>query len=171
MGKDYYKILGLHKAATDDEIKKAYRKLALKYHPDKNKGSNAEEKFKEVAEAYEVLSDKKKRKIYDIHGEEGLKSGIPNDTGARFSYQYHGDPRATFAQFFGNASPFQSFFDMGGRKNNLFSFSDEDENDLFYYSDSRDKRFGRKQDPPIEYELRVSLDEIKNGNTIYIFKI
>lgn len=75
MGKDYYKILGIPKTATDDEIKKAYRKLALRYHPDKNKAANAEEKFKEVAEAYEVLSDKNKREVFDKYGEEGLKSG------------------------------------------------------------------------------------------------
>jgi len=73
MGKDYYKILGLPKTATDDEIKKAYRKLALKFHPDKNKAAGAEDKFKEVAEAYEVLSDKKKREVFDQYGEEGLK--------------------------------------------------------------------------------------------------
>ena len=73
MGKDYYKILGISKSATDDEIKKAYRKLALKYHPDKNKAPGAEDKFIEVAEAYEVLSDKKKRDVFDQYGEEGLK--------------------------------------------------------------------------------------------------
>lgn len=73
MGKDYYKVLGIAKSAKDDEIKKAYRKMALRYHPDKNKTIGAEEKFKEVAEAYEVLSDKKKRDIYDKYGEEGLK--------------------------------------------------------------------------------------------------
>lgn len=73
MGKDYYKILGITKGSSDEDIKKAYRKLALKYHPDKNKAAGAEEKFKEVAEAYEVLSDKKKREVYDKYGEEGLK--------------------------------------------------------------------------------------------------
>ena len=73
MGKDFYKVLGLSKGATEDEVKKAYRKLALKYHPDKNKSANAEERFKEIAEAYDVLSDKKKREIYDQYGEEGLK--------------------------------------------------------------------------------------------------
>lgn len=73
MGKDYYKILGISRTATDDEVKKAYRKLALKYHPDKNKAPGAEDRFKEVAEAYEVLSDKKKRDIFDQFGEEGLK--------------------------------------------------------------------------------------------------
>ncbi len=73
MGKDYYKILGLSRSATDDDVKKAYRKMALRFHPDKNKSAGAEEKFKEIAEAYEVLSDKKKREIYDQYGEEGLK--------------------------------------------------------------------------------------------------
>uniref|UniRef100_A0A4W5P1Q0 J domain-containing protein n=1 Tax=Hucho hucho TaxID=62062 RepID=A0A4W5P1Q0_9TELE len=70
MGKDYYKILGIVKGAADEDIKKAYRKQALKWHPDKNKAANAEEKFKEIAEAYEVLSDPKKREIYDQYGEE-----------------------------------------------------------------------------------------------------
>ena len=106
MGKDFYKILAISKTASDDEIKKAYRKLALKYHPDKNKTPQAEERFKEIAEAYEVLSDKKKRDIYDKYGEEGLKGGIPGcgnepgGTNTNFTYQFHGDPRATFAQFF-----------------------------------------------------------------------
>ena len=74
MGKDYYKILGLQShGASEEDIKKAYRKMALKYHPDKNKSAGAEEKFKEIAEAYEVLSDPKKRQVYDQYGEEGLK--------------------------------------------------------------------------------------------------
>jgi len=74
---DYYAILGVPKRADADAIKKAYRKLAVKYHPDKNPDNvkAAEEKFKEVTEAYEVLSDAKKREIYDQVGEEGLKNG------------------------------------------------------------------------------------------------
>ena len=59
MGRDFYMILGVSRSATEDELKKAYRKLALKYHPDKNQDPGAEEKFKEIAEAYEVLSDGK----------------------------------------------------------------------------------------------------------------
>lgn len=104
MGKDFYKILGVAKGASDDEIKKAYRKLALKYHPDKNKAASAEEKFKEVAEAYEVLSDKKRRDIYDQYGEEGL-SGQPGGSGTAsagsggYTYSFHNDPRATFGKF------------------------------------------------------------------------
>ena len=75
MGKDYYKILGVSRGASDDEIKKAYRKLALKYHPDKNQSPGAEERFKEIGEAYDVLSDAKKKQIYDQYGEDGLKEG------------------------------------------------------------------------------------------------
>merc|ERR1711962_1904960 len=129
MGKDYYSILGVAKGASDDEIKKAYRKLALKYHPDKNQSPGAEEKFKEIGEAYDVLSDAKKKQIYDQYGEAGLKGnmggpgpqegmpqggGMPNFGDGNFSYQYHGDPRATFTQFFGGNSPFESFFSGGG---------------------------------------------------------
>lgn len=76
MGKDYYKTLGISKGATDEDIKKAYRKQALKWHPDKNKSAAAEEKFKEIAEAYEVLSDPKKREVYDKYGEEGNVLGF-----------------------------------------------------------------------------------------------
>lgn len=72
-GKDYYKILGVDKNASEEGIKKAFRKLAMKYHPDRNKGNKeAEERFKEVNEAYAVLSDKEKRKQYDMFGAEGF---------------------------------------------------------------------------------------------------
>ena len=72
-GKDYYKSLGVSKSASEKEIKKAYRKQALKYHPDRNKGDKgAEEKFKDVSEAYAVLSDSEKRKQYDMFGADGF---------------------------------------------------------------------------------------------------
>ena len=77
MGKDYYKTLGVSRSATQEEIKRAYRKLAIKWHPDKNPSSKeaAEAKFKEVGEAYDVLSDAQKKNIYDQVGEEGLRGG------------------------------------------------------------------------------------------------
>ncbi|EEB17113.1 conserved hypothetical protein [Pediculus humanus corporis] len=193
MGKDYYKILGITKGASDDEIKKSYRKLALRYHPDKNKSPGAEEKFKEVAEAYEVLSDKKKRDIYDQFGEEGLKGGAPGGgqggPGTNFTYTFHGDPRATFAQFFGSSSPFQSFFDAGGSGGgNRMFFHDEDMDldDLFGFNagnrqgasgpggfrshsfnfhESPSKQKAKVQDPPIEHDLYMSLEDILNGCT------
>ena len=74
MAEDYYQILGVKKDASRDEIKKAYRKLAMKYHPDHSKGDKAaEEKFKKISEAYAVLSDKEKRKEYDTFGSEGFR--------------------------------------------------------------------------------------------------
>lgn len=123
MGKDYYKILGISRGASDDDIKKAYRKLALKYHPDKNKEPGAEEKFKEVAEAYEILSDSKKKDIYDKYGEEGLKMGAggsgagPGPQGNSpngYTYTWSGDPNETFRMFFGNNNPFSGFFGEEG---------------------------------------------------------
>jgi len=83
MGADYYKLLGVDKNASEDEIKKAYKKMALKWHPDRNSGSEeASKKFKEISEAFEVLSDKQKRTIYDQFGEEGLKGGGAPPSGA-----------------------------------------------------------------------------------------
>src|SRR3989338_7300147 len=76
MGKNYYDILGVSKTAGEDEIRKAYKKLALKFHPDKNKDPAATEKFAEISEAYEVLSSPEKRKVFDMVGEEGLKAGF-----------------------------------------------------------------------------------------------
>ncbi|MBI2430870.1 MAG: DnaJ domain-containing protein [Candidatus Levybacteria bacterium] len=75
MAKDYYEVLGVLKTASSDEIKRAYRKLALQYHPDRNKTKEAESKFKEVTHAYEVLSDPQKRQTYDQFGQAAFESG------------------------------------------------------------------------------------------------
>lgn len=131
MAKDYYSILGVSKSATENEIKKAYRKLALEHHPDRNKGNKAsEEKFKEVTKAYEVLSDPQKRKTYDQFGEAAFQQGGPGAGGpfgeasggqyGPFTYTYttsggnaggfdfggFSDPFEIFEQFFGGANPF-----------------------------------------------------------------
>lgn len=191
MGKDYYKILGIAKGANDDEIKKAYRKLALKYHPDKNRAAGAEEKFKEIAEAYEVLSDTKKREVYDKFGEEGLKGGSTNTGGGPEPYAFHGDGHATFAQFFGSASPFQAFFDFGGPGNRVFSTMHDDDVEMddpfgiggqrvgpggafrshsFNFTGpgmnmGRGAGKGGQQDPAIEHDLYMNLEDIAKGCT------
>lgn len=94
-GDDYYKILGVAKDASDDDIKKSYRKLALRLHPDKCKEDGAEEAFKKVGEAFSVLSDKEKRNIYDQVGVEGLKGGGGGGPGMNIN------PEDIFEAFFG----------------------------------------------------------------------
>lgn len=128
--KDFYQVLGVSKSASADEIKKAYRKLALQFHPDKNKTKEGETKFKEVTKAYEVLSDVQKRQTYDQFGAAAFEQGGPGGQGAGgpfggaqggqygpFTYTYtsnggntdfggFSDPFDIFEQFFGGASPF-----------------------------------------------------------------
>ncbi|EAL12347.1 dnaJ protein, partial [Bacillus cereus G9241] len=101
--RDYYEVLGLSKGASKDEIKKAYRRLAKKYHPDVSKEENAIEKFKEVQEAYEVLSDDQKRAQYDQFGHAGANQGFGGFGGG-------GD----FGGGFGFEDIFSSFFGGGG---------------------------------------------------------
>lgn len=87
--KDYYKIMGVGRDANQDEIKRVYRKLARKFHPDVSKEANAEEKFKEVQEAYEVLKDPEKRAAYDQLGtqwRQGQQFTPPPDWGQDFEY-------------------------------------------------------------------------------------
>ena len=106
--RDYYEILGVSKNASDDEIKKAYRKLAIKYHPDKNPGDkSAEEKFKEISEAHEVLSDKQKRARYDQFGHAGVGGASGNPFGGQASGNPFGNGTYTF-----NGQNFS--FDFGG---------------------------------------------------------
>merc|ERR1719353_2539161 len=122
-GDDYYAILGISKDASDDEIKKAYRKLALRLHPDKCKEAGAEEAFKRVGEAFGVLSDREKRSVYDQCGVEGLKGGgggpgggiDPEDIFEAF-FGGQGFPGgATFVQTGGGGRGFQTFqFSSGG---------------------------------------------------------
>uniref|UniRef100_A0A8C5GZD3 DnaJ homolog subfamily B member 5-like n=1 Tax=Gouania willdenowi TaxID=441366 RepID=A0A8C5GZD3_GOUWI len=106
-GKDFYKVLGVSPESNEDEIKKAYRKMALKFHPDKNSDADAEDKFKEIAEAYEILTDPKKRSIYDQFGEEGLKNGM---SVAGQSNVFRNDPHATFSSSFHGSDHFDIFF-------------------------------------------------------------
>lgn len=131
MGKDYYSILGVSRSADEDAIKKAYRKMAIKHHPDKNPDNRktAEEKFKEVAEAYEVLSDKNKRTIYDQYGEEGLKGG--GGGGSSSSSSGAGPAGGGFSGFQGFPGGSFSFSQGGGSGGGFHGFQPRDANDIF----------------------------------------
>ena len=133
--RDYYDLLGVDKSASADEIKKAYRKIAIKYHPDKNPGdSEAEEKFKEAAEAYEVLSNADKKAKYDRFGHQGLGGG--GGFGGSMNME---DIFSQFGDIFGGGgSPFDSIFGGGG---------------------GRRTRKGSN----LRIKLKLSLEEIANG--------
>lgn len=115
--RDYYEVLGVSKSASDVEIKKAYRQMAIKYHPDKNPGDKAsEEKFKEAAEAYEVLSTADKRRKYDQFGHANFRGSEGFGGGGGMSME---DIFENFGDVFGGAHPFESFFGArpGGSRN------------------------------------------------------
>ncbi|XP_032596923.1 dnaJ homolog subfamily B member 6 isoform X2 [Drosophila grimshawi] len=124
---DYYKVLDVPRTATDGEVKKAYRKLALKWHPDKNPDNldEANKRFRELSEAYEVLCDEKKRRIYDEYGKDGLGDRGQTRTHSGYHYTTHDfddfdimggfpfvfrPPEEVFREFFGGNSPFADFF-------------------------------------------------------------
>lgn len=112
--RDYYEVLGVGKNSSGDEIKKAYRKMAIKFHPDKNPGDEtAEEKFKEAAEAYDILSSPDKRRRYDQFGHQGMNGGFGGGGSGGMSMD---DIFSQFSDIFGNSggSPFDSFFGGGG---------------------------------------------------------
>ena len=187
MAKDYYAILGVKKDATEDELKKAYKKLALKWHPDRNinNAEAATAKFKEVAEAYEVLIDKDKRQIYDTYGEDGLKGGMPGGggggmpsgfgsggfpAGTTFRSYSPGDADDIFRQFFGNSNPFGggasfSSFGSGG------AFGDDDPFASFGGAGGSSGRGMRgkgrsramRKAEPVVHEFACSLEELARG--------
>ncbi|HPN84535.1 MAG TPA: molecular chaperone DnaJ, partial [Victivallales bacterium] len=140
--KDYYDVLGVSKSASQDEIKKAYRKLAIKYHPDRNPGDKAaEEKFKELSQAYEVLSDQQKRAQYDQFGHEAFtRSGARSGAG-HGGFEFH-DPFDIFREVFGDGG--------GGLFDNIFG-GGRARRDPNGPIDGSDLRF----DLPIDFEEAV----------------
>ena len=142
--RDYYEILGVNKSATKEEIKKAYRKLAIQFHPDKNRGDDtAEEKFKEATEAYEVLSDDQKRSAFDQFGKAGV-SGQPGGYGYRAYTDFSdifGDLGDVFSEFFGGGGGFPG---GGGRQG------------------------GARRGSDLRYNVEISLEDAAHGKEIKI---
>ncbi|XP_060049832.1 dnaJ homolog subfamily B member 2 isoform X2 [Erinaceus europaeus] len=142
----YYEVLDVPRSASPEDIKKAYRKKALQWHPDKNPDNKefAERKFKEVAEAYEVLSDKHKRELYDRYGREGLTGagtgpsrteagGSSGGPGFTFSFR---SPEEVFREFFGSGDPFAELFDDLGPFSELQSRAPRHSGPFFTFSSS-----------------------------------
>lgn len=144
MKRDYYDVLGVDRSATTDEIKKAYRQLAMKYHPDRNPNNKeAEEKFKEATEAYEVLSDEEKRQRYDRFGHDGLRAGT----------DYHG--------FTDINEIFQNFADIFGS-----SFGGSIFEEVFGGGRTRTRRYAEQAGIPgsdLKIRLKLTLEEIATG--------
>jgi molecular chaperone DnaJ len=137
--RDFYEILGVNKSASTEEIKKAYRKVAIKFHPDKNPDNpEAEDKFKEAAEAYEILSNAEKKQRYDQYGHAGMNGGGFSGGGGGMNME---DIFSQFGDIFGGGgSPFDSFFGGGGGG----------------------RRRGRRG-TNLRIKLKLSLEEIANG--------
>lgn len=154
---DYYTILGVSKKASDQEIKTAYRKQALKWHPDRNKDSGAAEKFKEINKAFEVLSDPQKKQMYDQYGESAFKGGMPGSGATGGSQYYQQGPFKVYTNFGGNSSDggFEGF-DFGG-------FSDPfDIFEQFFGFQSPYSRGGRRQHRDV-FEATISFEEAVRG--------
>ncbi|XP_058111685.1 uncharacterized protein LOC131254999 [Magnolia sinica] len=184
MGVDYYNILKVNRNATEEDVKKAYRRLAMTWHPDKNpiNKKEAEAKFKQISEAYEVLSDPEKRAIYDQYGEEGLKGTAPpgsksgfsrsNTTRANDSQFSPRNAEDIFAEFFGR-SPFG--FGSTGRSKSTRYQSDSGifggfggtSNNFQSYTEGVGVSGGGvpRKPPPVESKLPCSLEELYSGST------
>ncbi|KAL1219367.1 DnaJ protein ERDJ3B [Cardamine amara subsp. amara] len=183
MGVDYYKLLEVDRSASDDDLKKAYRKLAMKWHPDKNPNNkkDAEAKFKQISEAYEVLSDPQKKAVYDQYGEEGLKGNVPPPDAGGATYFSTGDgptsfrfnPRSAddiFAEFFGFSSPFGGG-GGGGRGGTRFSSSMFGDDIFASFGEGGGggggsmHHGGARKAAPIENKLPCSLEDLYKGTT------
>ncbi|KAI0562969.1 Chaperone J-domain containing protein [Gracilaria domingensis] len=176
MGRDYYSILGVSRGATEEELKKAYRRNAMKWHPDKNPDNKpeAEKKFQEIAEAYQVLSDPKKKEIYDSYGEDALKAGMdemPRGGPGPFRFNSSGnmrDPNDLFNEIFGSMGGFGGMGGMGGMRGmggmgGMGGFSSMGGGPQGFSSFSHG-RAPRKQ-PDTEVSLFLSLEELYGGVT------
>ncbi|MCO5564793.1 hypothetical protein L7F22_018461 [Adiantum nelumboides] len=169
MGADYYRILKVDKTASEDDLKKSYKRLAMKWHPDKNPDNKvyAEAKFKQICEAYEVLSDSHKRSVYDRYGEEGLKD-MPTDTASAEALSSGSTSRSThkfnprkaedlFSEVFGSSC---SYPNVNGTSHGR---SKTPSRHKTYDTPSEGTSSSLRKAPPIENKLLCSLEELYNG--------
>ncbi|MBF0224592.1 MAG: molecular chaperone DnaJ [Desulfobacterales bacterium] len=160
MAKDYYEILGISKSATQDEIKKAYRKLARKWHPDINPGNKeSESKFKEISEAYEALSNEEKRKTYDEFGSDGFKAGFDAEKARQYkdwqSYNFSENNNSEGWHGFGKYQSYDDIF------NDIFSSGSKERKSEYEHS-----RKGRDIEHDITIDLMASLQGTENDLSI-----
>ncbi|KAL5725496.1 hypothetical protein ACHQM5_008634 [Ranunculus cassubicifolius] len=174
MGVDYYNILKVNRNANEDDLKKSYRRLAMRWHPDKNQSNKkeSEAKFKQISEAYDVLSDPQKRQIYDLYGEEALKSGqVPpppsafrgsgvgtSGSGAHPNSSFRFNPRNAddiYAELFGGGSEFGGGGGGGGNQGRRA--------DSFFRAHGEENR--ARKAPAMEQKLMFSLEELYAGTT------
>lgn len=159
MEKDFYKTLGIEKNASAEEIKKAYRKLAVKFHPDKNKSKDAEEKFKEISEAYDVLSNPQKRQNYDRYGSAGPQGGpFGGAQGGPFGSAQGGQGPFRYYYSSSNGGPFG-----GAQGGQGFDFNDfSDPFDIFEQFFGGGSPFGKRKPA---YSIAISFMDAVNGVT------
>lgn len=171
MGVDYYSVLKVGPHVSDDDLKKAYKRLAMRWHPDKNPNNNneAEAKFKQISEAYEVLSDAQKRAIYDQYGEEGLKQVPPPGNGSAQNATRF-DPRNAadiFSEAFGKEDPFAGMNDAyfgRGKDAGRSSFRGGMFASESFRHRNEGSASGLRKAPPIESALSCTLEDLYNGS-------
>ena len=150
--RDYYEVLGINRNASADEIKKAYRNLALKYHPDRvsaDKKKEAEEKFKEISEAYEVLTDPKKKETYDQYGHAGVDSTFKQGGFTWQDFHHFDDLKDIFGGF-----DLSDLFRGFGFGDDVFAGG---------YEDQPRRRGGAKRGSDLQYEIEINLEEAASG--------
>jgi len=147
--KDYYRELELTRSADDADIKRAYRRLALQYHPDKTDEAGADTKFVAIAEAYDVLNNPKTKAIYDQYASKGLADGVPSgDVGFTQSYSFHKDAMLIFREFFGGDNPFHGLFPAVDEYNVIKPIA---------------PRTRKVQNAPLVKDLKITLEESYTG--------
>ena len=158
MNVNYYELLEIPRTSTSEGIANAFRRLALKFHPEKNASNKAAnlQKFNEICEAYDVLSDPEKKAIFDLYGEYGLKNGVTNSKGQMVGgYMYMGESFEIFEQFFKSTDPLGTEFEVDG-------------SDMYgsLLGDAHGAKHKLRPEPPkdVEINLKCSLSELYNGS-------